>query len=291
MPPAKRDPSLSLAAGCVAGGVEACITWPMEYIKTQLQTFSKVKGGKPPPFTGIGSGLVYTVRTTGFFSLYNGLAPVLIFAVPKAGIRFGANTYFKNLLRDKETGKISMGFAFLAGMCAGVCEATLAVTPQETIKTKLINLNMGLLDGVPHIVKSEGVGGLYNGLFSTCLKQGGNQGSRFLFMAQYRLFLSGDAEAKLSKPMTFLGGLGAGLFSVLTTSPFDVVKTRMQSTEASRYKSTMDCFYQIFTLEGPLAFFNGAIARSARVVPGQGIIFVSVDVFYDLIAGFVGKKQ
>lgn len=48
----------------------------MEYVKTQLQTFRKVAGGKPPPFTGIGSGLVYTVRTTGFLSLYNGLAPV-----------------------------------------------------------------------------------------------------------------------------------------------------------------------------------------------------------------------
>ncbi|KAJ8611961.1 hypothetical protein CTAYLR_004409 [Chrysophaeum taylorii] len=290
MPPAKKDPAISLTAGCIAGAVECCCTWPMEYIKTQLQTFRKIPGGKPPPFTGIGSGLVYTVRTTGFFSLYNGLAPVLIFSIPKAGIRFGANTYFKNLFRDKETGKVSMGMAFLAGLCAGVCEATLAVTPQETIKTKLINLNMGMADGVPHIIKNEGIGGLYSGLVSTCLKQGGNQGSRFFFMAQYRLFMGGDAEAKLPKHLTFVGGLGAGLFSVLTTSPFDVVKTRMQSTEASNYKNTLDCFTQIMTKEGPFAFFNGALARSARVVPGQGIIFVSVDFFYDLIERSFKRK-
>mmetsp|Transcript_17088 Transcript_17088/g.53375 ORF Transcript_17088/g.53375 Transcript_17088/m.53375 type:complete len:290 (+) Transcript_17088:226-1095(+) len=289
MPPAKKNPTISLAAGCIAGGVEVCITWPMEYVKTQLQTFRNVAGGKPPPFTGIGSGLVYTVRTTGFLSLYNGLAPVLLFSVPKAGIRFGANTYFKNLFRDKDTGKISMGMTLVAGLCAGVCEATFAVVPQETIKTKLINLNMGMVDGVGHIVKTEGIGGLYSGLVSTCLKQGGNQGSRFFFMAQYRQLVAGDAEAKLSKPITFLGGLGAGLFSVFTTSPFDVVKTRMQSVEAKHYKNTLDCFYQILTHEGPLAFFNGALARSARVVPGQGIIFVSVDVFYDLIAGYVSK--
>ena len=81
----------------------------MEYIKTQLQTFRTVKGGPPPPFTGIGSGLAYTVRTTGFLSLYNGLAPVLIFSVPKAGIRFGANQYFRNLLADPVSGKVSMG--------------------------------------------------------------------------------------------------------------------------------------------------------------------------------------
>lgn len=261
----------------------------MEYVKTQLQTFRKVPGGKPPPFTGIGSGLVYTVRTTGFLSLYNGLAPVLLFSVPKAGIRFGANTYFKNMLRDKETGKVSMGNAFLAGLCAGVCEATFAVVPQETIKTKLINLNMGMVDGIKHIVKNEGVAGLYSGLVSTCMKQGGNQGSRFFFMAQYRQFLAGDAEAKLSKTTTFFGGLGAGLFSVATTSPFDVVKTRMQSVEAKNYSGTLDAFKQILTHEGPLAFFNGALARSARVVPGQGIIFVSVDIFYDLISTALAK--
>ena len=81
----------------------------MEYLKTQLQTFRTVKGGPPPPFTGIGSGLAYTVRHTGFLSLYNGLAPVLIFSVPKAGIRFGANQYFRNLLADPVSGKVSMG--------------------------------------------------------------------------------------------------------------------------------------------------------------------------------------
>lgn len=41
-----------------------------------------------------------------------------------------------------------------------MCEAALAVVPQETIKTKLINLNMGMVDGVSHIVKTEGIGGL-----------------------------------------------------------------------------------------------------------------------------------
>ena len=118
---------------------------------------------------------------------------------------------------------------------------------------------MGLVDGVPHLLKTEGVSGLYSGLASTCMKQGGNQGSRFFYMAQWRLLVGGDAEAKLRgraasplsfffneadrdrdrrfrpKHLTFAGGLGAGLFSVLCTSPFDIVKTRMQSTEAKNY--------------------------------------------------------
>ena len=288
--PKKKTTSISLAAGCVAGAVECCCTWPMEYIKTQLQSFRTVKGGPAPPFTGIGSGLAYTVRTTGALSLYNGLAPVLAFSAPKAGVRFGANTHFRNALADPETGKVSMGCSFLAGLGAGVCEATLAVTPQETLKTKLINLNMGLADGVPHLLRTEGPAGLYAGWASTCLKQGGNQGSRFFYMAQWRLFMAGDAEAKLPRHVTFAGGLGAGLFSVVCTSPFDVVKTRMQSTGAGAYASTADCFRSIAANEGPRAFFSGALARAARVVPGQGIIFLAVDVIYDAIANAVEPR-
>ncbi len=290
MPPAQKKTWIALSAGGVGGAIECCCTWPMEYLKTQLQSFRTVKGGPPPPFTGIASGLRYTIQQKGFFSLYTGLTPVLIFSAPKAGVRFGANQFFRNQLADKNTGKVSMGLSFLAGLCAGICEATLVVTPQETIKTKLINLNMGLRQGIPHLLKTEGVAGLYAGLGATCLKQGGNQGSRFLFMAQWRQFLTGEADAKLPKHLTFIGGLGAGLFSVATTSPFDVVKTRMQSTDAKLYESTLDCFGQILRKEGPLAFFNGALARAARVVPGQGIIFLSVDVVYDAIAGLAGEE-
>jgi len=279
----KKKTWIALSAGAVGGAIECCATWPMEYIKTQLQSFRTVAGGPRPPFAGIASGR-YTVATTGVLSLYNGLAPTLAFAAPKAGVRFGANQFFRNRLADPATGHVSMGKSFLAGLCAGICEATLVVTPQETIKTKLINLNMGLVDGVPHLLKAEGVAGVYAGLASTCMKQGGNQGSRFLFMAQWRKVLSGDAEAKLPAHLTFLGGLGAGLFSVLATAPFDVVKTRMQSKDAKNYASTPDCFRQIATREGPRAFFNGALARAARVVPGQGIIFVCVDLVYDAIA-------
>ena len=75
----------------------------------------------------------------------------------------------------------------------------------------------------------------------------------------------------------------AGLFSVLTTSPFDVVKTRMQSTQASAYSSTLDCFAQIARKEGLANFYSGSLARCFRVLPGQGIIFMSAEAIYNLL--------
>lgn len=137
-------------------------------------------------------GIKYTVRTHGFLALYDGLSVTLLFSVPKAGIRFGGNAYCKQLLQD-EKGKLSMGKQhayvsasdllivmafivlylrvvfydiisgrqFLAGMGAGIVEAVFAVTPMETIKTKLIERNLSLVSGVKHILQTSGIAGLY----------------------------------------------------------------------------------------------------------------------------------
>jgi len=51
-----------MAAGCIAGGIEATCVWPMEFIKTQLQLNAK---GSKLPYNGMISGLTYTVKTTG----------------------------------------------------------------------------------------------------------------------------------------------------------------------------------------------------------------------------------
>ena len=51
----------------------------------------------------------------------------------------------------------------------------------------------------------------------------------------------------------------------------------MQGTKASQYKSTLDCFKQILTREGVPAFYAGVVPRLSRVVPGQGIIFMSFE--------------
>lgn len=116
---------MALTTGCISGAIECVAVWPMEFIKTQLQLQRNLPGVKPA-YTGVVSGLVYTVRTTGFLSLYNGLGVTLVGSVPKAGIRFGGNSYCKSLLADKN-GKLTMGSQFLAGMGAGTVEAIFAV--------------------------------------------------------------------------------------------------------------------------------------------------------------------
>ena len=93
-----KKPSVyvSIVTGCISGGIECVAVWPMEYIKTQLQLQRKLPAGQVPAFTGITSGLVHTVRTTGFFSLYNGLGVTLVGSIPKAGRLFSTLSYISS---------------------------------------------------------------------------------------------------------------------------------------------------------------------------------------------------
>ncbi len=98
------------------------------------------------------------------------------------------------------------------------------VAPVETVKTKCIDLNMSFLDGMKHILKNEGIGGVYQGAFATALKQGSNQGLRFMWFNEYKKYMTNDGETELTPLLRLFGGMSAGCFSTLGNNPFDVVK-------------------------------------------------------------------
>ena len=256
----------------------------MEFIKTQLQLQAKVAN---PKYTGIISCAKYTVNTTGFLSLYRGLAPVLIGSIPKAGIRFGGVNFFKEKFR-KEDGTLTAGRTLVAGMLSGALEATVAVTPAETLKTRLIDGNTGMLRGAINIVKAEGIGGLYKGWGATVAKQSSNQGLRFMAFDIYKNAVT-NGERGLVSYEAFVGGMCSGCFSTLCNNPFDMVKTRMQGLEASQYSGIVDCFKQVMQKEGILAFWKGVGPRLGRVVPGQGVIFMSFEKIQAVVEEFLEK--
>ena len=192
--------------------------------QTQLQLQSKAKGVKLP-YNSMISGLSYTVQTTGFFSLYRGLAPTLIGSIPKAGIRFGLNSVIKEQLRDGN-GNLTPAKNFVAGLGAGVSEALIIVAPVETVKTKCIELNLPFVKGFKQILANEGMAGVYQGAVATAMKQGSNQGLRFMWFNEYKRIVTNDGEKQLTPLMGLFGGMSAGCFSTLGNNPFDVVKVR-----------------------------------------------------------------
>ena len=228
------------------------------------------------PYTDMISGVLYTIKTLGFFALYYGLTPTLLGSIPKAGIRFGMFSWLTRIFQD-EDGTTSIEMTFLAGCLAGVVEALIVVVPVETIKTKCIQLDKPFLEGLKQIILLEGIGGVYTGGLATVIKQSSNHGLRFVWYSEYKRMVTHDGEYELTPIMALFGGITAGIFSALGNQPADVIKTRMQGVGCI-YTSTWDCIRKTYADEGFAGFYTGIIPRLARVVPGQGILFVSYEM-------------
>eukprot|EP00164_Ancoracysta_twista_P006471 GFYU01009012.1.p2 GENE.GFYU01009012.1~~GFYU01009012.1.p2 ORF type:complete len:342 (-),score=124.74 GFYU01009012.1:151-1176(-) len=270
----KRHPGKAILSGGIAGGIEICMTYPTEFVKTQMQLYSHM-GEK-----GMIGCAKDVIAKDGVAGLYRGLSPLLYFSVPKAGVRFLAFESYSNMLRDEE-GKMTPGKNFLAGLGAGATEAVLVVTPAETIKVKLIHDLLsnapkdrkykGFYHGCKTIIAEQGIAGTYKGLTATILKQSTNQAIRFVVFLKLKEMWSEDGKT-LTPTQSMAAGAIAGAASVFGNTPIDVVKTRMQGLESHRYNGFVDCVKKIWTQEGVKAFYKGTTPRLARVSADVAIV-------------------
>ncbi|KIL65393.1 hypothetical protein M378DRAFT_105087 [Amanita muscaria Koide BX008] len=270
----REKPLHSLIAGATAGAIEAFVTYPTEYVKTR----SQFTGRKETPIAIIRE----TIKTKGITGLYSGCSALIIGNATKAGVRFVSYDYFKSKLADSQ-GKVSAPRSLLAGLGAGTMEAIFAVTPSETIKTKLIDDSKrpnpryrGLVHGTASIVREEGIRGIYRGLFPVMMRQSANSAVRFTTYTTLKQFVQGTVRPGQQLPSAITFGIGAiaGLVTVYTTMPLDVIKTRMQSLEARKqYRNSFHCAYRIFKEEGVLRFWTGTTPRLVRLVLSGGIVF------------------
>jgi len=258
---------------------------PTEFIKTQLQLFEdKAKLGPIQCARQV-------IRQDGVLGLYRGLSSLLYFSVPKVATRFYAYETLRGQLQRPD-GSISTVNTLLCGLGSGVAEAVVAVTPMDTIKTKLIHDQLsrsaaerkyrGFFHGVRTIVREQGLGGVYKGLTATVIKQGSNQAIRWLVFLRAKEWMAGGPDtSKLGVMHTIVASLLASTASVFGSvrtlallllqarvgyvhresdcrchgpplltlgrrnTPVDVIKTRMQGLQASRYTGVVDCAMQI----------------------------------------------
>lgn len=284
----KKDTGLkTVIKGFLTGGTQAAITYPTEFVKTQLQLQSKTE----PQFNGIIDCFKKTISKHGVGGLYVGAPVRIVGAGFQQMFRWGAYTNLAGIARD-ENGKLSPLMTTLCGLGAGICEAVCAVTPVETLKTRLTDDQRrgtgnykGTFDAFGKILRSEGPLGLYRGAVPTILKQGMNQAVRMPLQVQVMGIMVGDDAAKKQNPL-YNGAAGyiAGCGSVLLTQPQDCVKSRMQGEEGKKlYSGTVDCFLKMARNEGPSSFFAGSIPRMVQVGMTSGISFALFPVISKLL--------
>lgn len=277
----KADPDAgpvkTFIRGSFTGFIEAIICYPTEFVKTQLQLQSKTA----PEYTGMLDCAQKTVSKNGPMGLYRGALPLIIGSSGKQAARWTGYQTVLDQMKD-EKGNVTIPKRMFAGACGGVSEAVFAVTPIETLKTRVTDdmrrgtgNYSGSFDALVKIVKNEGPSGLYRGLAPTIGKQATNQMVRFPVQFYFMQMMTGGDKSLAANPL-YNGSAGAvaGAVSVIVTMPQDVVKSRMQGEEAKKlYTGTMDCIQQILKNDGVAMFYAGTWPRMIRVSLDVAITF------------------
>lgn len=303
--PKKKTPiGVHLLAGGGAGLSEALVCHPLDTIKVrmQLSRSGRGTGGKGRGFIATGRSIVAKESPLG---LYKGLGAVVTGIVPKMAIRFASFEAYKDLLKNKDTGKVSSSSIFLAGLGAGVTEAVIVVGPMEVVKIRLQAQVHSMTDplDVPKyrnaghalyvILREEGPKTLYRGVGLTALRQATNQAANFTAYTELKRLLQKwqpqYPEGQLPAIQTSLIGLISGAMGPFTNAPIDTIKTRIQRATALKGETAWtritSVSAQMFKEEGFKAFYKGITPRVARVAPGQAVVFT----VYERIKTFIEK--
>ena len=280
-----------VTAGAVAGCLEISVTFPFEYVKTQLQLQQEASSlfAGADKFRNSWHCASVTFREYGILGLYRGGASWFLFAGPRSAVRFGtfealSGAAARNGLPDRY-GPSAVDTA--NGFLAGIVEAALCQTPNQVMAIKLIHDQSprgpkqytGLAHCVASIYRLDGLAGFFQGVTPAVAKGAATNAIRFLGYGQLKRLMQGPPGADGSPPapltpsQAMLAGGTAGAVSAVLTQPIDTVKANMMGLEASRFRSTWHCLAEIVRAGGVAALFNGVGPRVVRVFIEVGLQF------------------
>ncbi|KAG7279859.1 hypothetical protein CRUP_016186 [Coryphaenoides rupestris] len=310
-----------LINGGIAGMVGVTCVFPIDLAKTRLQN---QRSGQQV-YRNMMDCLIKTVKSEGYFGMYRGAAVNLTLVTPEKAIKLAANDFFRHQL-SKDGGRLTIFKEMLAGCGAGMCQVIIT-TPMEMLKIQLQDagrlvaqqrvlpnmvpaLKLGATAAVlsrsyntspaPHVVRvsamqitrellrTKGVPGLYRGLGATLMRDLPFSMVYFpLFANLHQLGRPSPENPAVPFYWSFISGCLAGSMAAVAVSPFDVVKTRLQSLKKGAneetYNGVVDCVRKIMRKEGPRAFLKGAGCRALVIAPlfgiAQVVYFVGVGEF------------
>lgn len=163
-----------LVAGGMAGAIAQAAIYPLDLVKTRLQTYT-CEGGHVPNLKTLSRDILVKEGPRAF---YRGLVPSLLGIIPYAGIDLAAYETLKDMsktyvLRDSSPGPlVQLGCGTISGALGATC-----VYPLQVIRTRMqahnANANTaykGMSDVFWRTLHREGLRGFYKGLFPNLLK-------------------------------------------------------------------------------------------------------------------------
>lgn len=274
--------------GAIAGALGALVVFPIDLVKTRMQNQRKARIGDRVYANSIDCAR-QVLRNEGFFGFYAGLIPQLLGVAPEKAIKLAANDLMRKLLANPDTGKIDkVHRELIAGGTAGACQV-IFTNPLEIVKIRLqVQGEIAKTsEAVPKrsaawIVRNLGLVGLYKGATACLSRDVPFSAIFFPTYAHIRKDIFKESEQKrLGVAHGLMAGIMAGAPSAYLTTPFDVIKTRLQ-VEArkgeSTYNGLTDCARKVYREEGFKAFWRGGPARVLRSSPQFGVTLATYEL-------------
>lgn len=274
------------AAGAIAGVSEILVMYPLDVVKTrqQLATTSD--------YNGTIRCLRKIVAEEGFSRLYKGITAPILMEAPKRATKFAANDEWGKFYRKAfDMPHMNQSLAVLTGATAGATES-FVVVPFELIKIKLQDKTSkfnGMGDVMKHVIKENGVLGMYKGLESTMWRHVAWNAGYFGLIHQVRSLMPKPKSSSEKTMIDLTCGTIGGTFGTVLNTPFDVVKSRIQAG-SSKYIWTLPSVVTVAKEEGFAALYKGFIPKVLRLGPGGGILLVVFTTCMDFFRTIHEKK-
>ncbi|VDK31942.1 unnamed protein product [Taenia asiatica] len=262
----RHEKATALLSGATAGLCVDLVVFPLDTIKTRLQSITR------------------SIRPSGRLHLFAGFPAVLTGSAPGAALFFCAYEMTRNRTAEIAPPWLS---AMLAASLGEMVACVIRV-PCETVKQRAQSqphLSFGRI--LSDTLQTEGLGGMYRGYISTILRelpfsliQYPIWESLKRFMERYNRSRTGG-DGSLSKGQFALCGAMAGAFAGACTTPFDVIKTRIMLAEKQSAFSTsnvLTVMRLIYTEAGVRGLFAGLVPRVSLLAIGGSIFLGLYDI-------------
>ena len=277
----------SLLAGGVAGTTTDVALFPLDTIKTRMQS--------PQGF----------LKSGGFRGVYKGLSAAAVGSAPGAAIFFSTYEMSKQYVSATWPGAVPASVVHMGCASVGEVAACLVRVPTEVVKQRMqAGLHASMASAVSSTLKAQGILGLYQGFGITIMRE------IPFSLIQFPLYEFMKAEIRSSRgngtePHAYesavCGSLSGALAAALTT-PLDVLKTRLMlgaDAQGRPYLGPLDTLRRVLqeghantAAAAAAAAGKGGSALSAAAAPGKSaaqLLFSGVEprVMWIGIGGFV----
>ncbi|XP_055116349.1 mitochondrial S-adenosylmethionine carrier protein isoform X2 [Symphalangus syndactylus] len=250
----------ALVAGGVAGVSVDLILFPLDTIKTRLQS--------PQGFHKAG----------GFHGIYAGVPSAAIGSFPNAAAFFITYEYVKWFLHTDSSSYLTPMKHMLAAS-AGEMVACLIRVPSEVVKQRAqVSASTRTFQIFSNILYEEGVQGLYRGYKSTVLREA---------------LWSWRQDHVVDSWQSAVCGAFAGGFAAAVTTPLDVAKTRIMLAKAgsgTANGNVLSALHGVWRSQGLAGLFAGVFPRMAAISLGGFIFLGAYDRTHSLLLE-VGRKS